>query len=116
MTRHLCALSYDHVEYEDEPHACALGHRWPVWRPRRRWRDRLLRRSTPKLRSRRGLGLGAFWDDLNRRLENPKFRRSYIEESLRIQEVDERANAAGTDCDGGDAEMSPNPGNDSAGP
>src|SRR3954471_19989798 len=41
---HQCAASYDHVEYEGEAHVCALGHRWPVYRPRRRLWDWLLRR------------------------------------------------------------------------
>lgn len=34
----------------------------------------------------------SFWADLNRRMQDPKFREGYVEESLRIQEVDARAN------------------------
>ena len=37
---------------------------------------------------------GAFWTDLNRRLQNPKFRRSYVKESRRIQAFDDRMNAS----------------------
>lgn len=39
---------------------------------------------------------GAFWVDLNRHLQDPKFRRAYVEESLRIQAADEQANADGS--------------------
>ena len=35
----------------------------------------------------------SFWDDLNRRMESPKFRRNYIDTSLRIQVVDNLVNA-----------------------
>lgn len=95
VTRHLCTLSYDHVEYEGEGHVCVLGHRWDVEKPRRRWRDRLLRRPVEKLPQRRGRLLGSFWDDLGRHMENPEFRRSYVEQSLRIQATDEQANTDG---------------------
>jgi hypothetical protein len=53
ITTHLCALSDDHVDYRDEPHVCTLGHRQDVEKPRRRWRDRLLRRPVEELPLRR---------------------------------------------------------------
>ena len=34
-----------------------------------------------------------FWGDLKRRMDNPEFRKAYIEESLRIQAIDAAANA-----------------------
>jgi hypothetical protein len=36
----------------------------------------------------------AFWVDLNRHLHDPKFRRSCVKESLRIQAFDDRMNAS----------------------
>lgn len=39
-TLHQCAASHDHTG----DHCCALGHRWPQYKRRRRWRDRLRRR------------------------------------------------------------------------
>lgn len=41
-------------------------------------------------------GGGAFWDDLDRRLEDPEFRKGYVEHFLRIQAIDEQANASAT--------------------
>ena len=79
-TTHLCALSYDHVDYQDEPHVCVLGHRWDVWTPRRRWWQWMLRRSAPQLPQRRE-PFGSFWDELNRRMEDPDFRRAYEKQS-----------------------------------
>lgn len=89
ITTHLCALSDDHVDYRDEPHVCTLGHRQDVEKPRRRWRDRLLRRPVEELPRRRE----SFWADLDRRMEDPEFRRSYVKQSLRIQAADEQPNA-----------------------
>jgi hypothetical protein len=37
---------------------------------------------------------GGFWDDLNRRLEDPEFRKGYIKTSMQIQEIDEQVNEA----------------------
>lgn len=37
----------------------------------------------------------AFWDDLQRHLENPAFRRAYVATSLEIQAVDNYANVTG---------------------
>ena len=37
----------------------------------------------------------SFWADLDRHLEDPEFRRSYVEQSLWIQASDERADADG---------------------
>lgn len=107
MTTHMCALSYDHVDYLDEPHVCTLGHRWDVYRPRRRWRDRLLRRRVEKLRRRPGP-----WFDMTEapgpipdglittdavltREEAEAWRQRWqaeasIKASLRIQEFDDR--------------------------
>lgn len=39
----------------------------------------------------------AFWIDLNRRMQDPKFHRSYVKESLRIQEFNDRMNACPVD-------------------
>lgn len=39
----------------------------------------------------------AFWIDLNRHLQDPKFRRSYVKESLRIQAFDDQMNAGPVD-------------------
>lgn len=36
-----------------------------------------------------------FWTDLNRHLENSKFRRTYVATSLEIQAVDDYVNATG---------------------
>lgn len=51
-------------------------------------RDALAGRQRPR---------SAFWDDLNRNLERPKFRRTYIAESLRIQAFDEQINTGSED-------------------
>lgn len=83
-TTHLCALSYDHAECRGEPHCCTLGHRWPVWTPRRRWWQWMLCQPAPQLARRRG-PFGSFWDDLDRHLEGPDFRRGYEEQMRRIQ-------------------------------
>jgi hypothetical protein len=94
---HLCALGYDHVEYRDEPHVCTQGHSWGVCRPRRRWWEWLLRRPVEELPWRREPGPGAFWADLNRHMQDPRFRRSYVKESLRIQAFDDQMNAGPVD-------------------
>jgi len=94
VTRHQCALSYDHVHYRDEPHVCTEGHRCDVERPRRRWRDRLLRRPVEELPRRRG----GFWADLDRHLEDPEFRRACAEQSLRLQAGDKQADAGNNTC------------------
>ena len=52
------------------------------------WRQKWLTQNAPQPRS-------SFWADLDRHLEDPEFRRSYIEHSLRIQASDEQANADG---------------------
>lgn len=52
----------------------------------------------------------AFWGDLNRRMQDPKFRRSYVKESLRIQAFDDRMNASPVDGAQAPAQPSSAPG------
>lgn len=51
-----------------------------------------------------------FWVDLNRRLQDSKFHRSYVKESLRIQEFDDRMNACPVDGAQAPAQPSSAPG------
>lgn len=53
------------------------------------WRQKWLTQNAPQPRS-------SFCADLDRHLEEPEFRRSYVEQSLRIQAADGRADVADT--------------------
>lgn len=71
-------------------YAAAPVNGGPIALMRRGGWDRLSRRPVPELPRRRE---ASFWTDLGRHLEEPEFRRSYIEETLRIQAAGEQADA-----------------------